>query len=457
MSGKNLVRKEFLNDSTWTCPAGVKQVRALVFGQLSSQCTAGAGVGGQGAGVIAQGKIYDWGYNANGQNGVGNVTTISSPVLVAGAFQWNALGLGVDNLFGINISGEGYAWGLNANGQLGVGDVTPRSSPVILAGTLKWRSISGGASSVGIATTGAAYAWGLNTNGQLGLGDVTPRSSPVIVLGGLTWRQVVSARSNFMLGVATNGFAYAWGANASGQLGLGDTTPRSSPVIIAGGPSTWASVSGSAGGTGGPFAVGIAQDGTGYAWGNNTHGQLGDGTTVSKSSPVLIAGGLKWRLLRAGGDTVVGITVDGIAYAWGRNESGQIGDGTVVSKSSPVLIAGPNIFRQISVGIATGSNLGYMIGVNVKGELYGWGSNANGQLGLGDVTPRSSPVIVVGSQVWRSIDNALLAEQIVNVTPGSTYEITIFGTTTAFGPTSLFVDEYVSGSIPTRVVLEYQA
>jgi hypothetical protein len=460
MSGKNLVRKEFISDGTWTCPAGVLQVRALVFGRLSKQVVAGAGTVGSSASVNASSSgAYGWGGNVNGQVGNLSVTPTSSPVVVAGGLQWNSLGLGADNTFGVAANGAGFAWGLNGNGQLGTGDVTSRSSPVAIVGSMKWRSISGGASCAGIDVSGNAYTWGLNTNGQLGLGDVTPRSSPVVVLGGLIWQQVVSARSNFMLGVTTDGIAYAWGANANGQLGVGDITVRSSPILIVGGAGfqQWASVSGSAGTASNGFSVGVAKNGDAYAWGANLYGQLGLGDTTPRSSPVLVLGGLKWRSVICGGDSVIGITRDGLVYAWGRNESGQVGDGTIISKSSPVLVAGNYRFRQVSMGGSTGAGTSFALGLNVNGTLYAWGANANGQLGLGDTVPRSSPVIVVGSYIWRSIDNALLAEQIVAVTPGVSYPITQLGPVVAFGPTPLYTDPFSAGVIPPFLVLEYQA
>ncbi len=457
MSGKNLVRKEFLSDGTWTCPGGVTQIKAKVFGRLSTQIEAGAGATGHGAAVTTNGQMYAWGGNANGQIGDGTVTVKSSPVLVVGVSQrWNALGVGVDNLFGILVNGDGYGWGLNANGQLGIGSVTPQSSPILVLGGFKWQLISGGASTVGITATGIAYAWGLNANGQLGLGDVTPRSSPVIVLGGFTWRQVISARSNFMLGVATTGAAYGWGLNAFGQLGVGDVTPRSSPVIVLGG-FTWASVACSSGASGGGFSIGITNTGDAYGWGANNLGQLGVGDVTPRSSPVIIVGGKKWRFIKVAGDSAIGITRDGLTYAWGRNESGQLGDGTVVSKSSPVLVLGGITFRQVIAGEVSGSNLGYMMGIATNGNAYGWGSNLNGQLGVGDVTAKSSPILIVGSNVWRAIDVALLAEQIIDVTPGITYTAVQLATVTSFGPTALFTDEFNSGSLPTRIVLEYFA
>ncbi len=194
--------------------------------------------------------------------------------------------------YGITSSNDAYMWGSNPSGSLGVGDVTVRSSPVAVLGGIKFsKLVADGVSTaklsvVGLATDGRAYAWGDNVNGQLGVGDVTSRSSPVAVLGGLTFVDIFSAQGNYFFGLTADGTLYAWGSNGNGILGVGDTTPRSSPVAVLGGLK-FALVQAT-----GASNLGITQDGIAYAWGGNTNGQLGVGDVTSRSSPTAVLGNL---------------------------------------------------------------------------------------------------------------------------------------------------------------------
>src|SRR5207249_3094844 len=140
-----------------------------------------------------------------------------------------------------------------------------------------------------------------------------------------------------------------WGANGDGQLGDGTTTDRSSPVLVAGGLS-FAAVS--AGGRAGVInhTCGVTSAGAGYCWGDNFYGQLGDATTTDRSSPVLVAGGVTFAAVRAGGIHSCGVTAVGAAYCWGYNGLGELGDGTTTDRPSPGLVAGGVSFNAVRAG-----------------------------------------------------------------------------------------------------------
>ena len=358
-----------------------------------------------------------WGHNSYGQIGDGTTTSKSSPVTVIGGItNWTQVSSGNRVSLGI-AGGELFAWGTNRWGQFGTNTLSgfaAGTSPVSagLGVTTPWSYISatgGGYGAVLGISEGVAYAWGnghpsSNTT-TIGDGTNIKRSSPVTVVGGITdWTQVNSGRMH-SVGVTSTGIAYAWGNNTHGNLGDGTKTNRNSPVTTIGGITNWSQLSASDSNDR-PHSVGIA-NGIAYAWGYNYNGALGDGTKVDKSSPVTVVGGITdWSHVSAGSNFSLGIA-NGIAYGWGRNLNGVLGDGTNTKKSSPVtVIGGITNWSQVSAGYL------HSLGVTDTGVVYGWGLNSYGRVGDGTVVARSSPVTVVGgitswSQVSTGRENGL--------------------------------------------------
>lgn len=445
--GKNQVREEFMSDGTWTCPAGVTQVRAKVYAdqRIGNQAT-GTSCALQ---LTQGGDAYGMGLTSFGESGVNDGLPHSSPVIVFGGLKWRSLMLCDTSTIGLSTSGDLYGWGRNTNGQLATGNVTGVSFPTIAVGGLKFRSLGG----VGMAirTDGTAYGWGKNDNGNIGDGTVVAKSSPILVLGGLKWRMVAAIANSSSYGIDSNGNLYAWGGNQWGNLGLGDVIPRSSPVIVLGGLK-WKWV-----GAGAQCTYGITVANDLYAWGNNSSGQLGLGDVVSRSSPVIVLGGLKWAQVASTGlgnlqSGVVGITTAGDAYAFGNNINGQLGLGDVVARSSPVIVLGSLKWRSIGTGYANST-----LGIATNGSAYAWGLNATGLLGLGDILPRSSPVIVLGGFMYRAIDAGLVSDLILDVTPGVAYTVTMYAPFVQLGGYSLYTDETYVGSMQVKLMLEYSA
>ena len=243
--------------------------------------------------------------------------------------------------------------GVGYSGSLGDGGFAygPQTSPIAVAGGLSFATVSVGvAHSCGVTTTGAAYCWGNDIYGMLGDGDTLSKASPVAVAGGLSFL-TVSAGSFHVCGITTVGAAYCWGANVNGELGNGSTGPElclsyypcsTTPVAVLGGLAfTTVSVGG---GEADSYACGITTGGAAYCWGSNMHGQLGDGTTTNRTSPVPVSGGLKFATVSAALDAsgryshTCGVTTEGATYCWGSNSKGQLGDGTTTNRSVPVKV-----------------------------------------------------------------------------------------------------------------------
>ena len=343
--------------------------------------------------------VYGWGENGQGHLGDNTVIDKSSPVSpVGGITNWTQITGSGYHALALTSDGIAYAWGDALAGKLGDNSTADKSSPVtVVGGITNWSQLSAAVNhSLGVTKNGIAYAWGFNGAGHLGDGTNFSRRSPVTVIGGITnWSQV-SAGGAHSLGIA-GGIAYAWGGGFDGVLGDGTATNKTSPVTVIGGITNWSQLSG------GEFhSVGIA-DGIAYAWGRNVTGQVGDGTTVNKSSPVTVLGDIaNWSQVSAGDDHVVGVTEDGIAYAWGSGNFGMLGDNSTINKSSPVtVVGGITNWSQVNAGGF------HSLGLTSDGIAYAWGAGATGRLGNNSNVNRSSPVTPVGGIAnWTQVNAA---------------------------------------------------
>jgi len=342
--------------------------------------------------------VMSWGFGSSGR--LGDETTVdkSSPVtVVGGVTNWSAVSAGYDHNLGLTDTGVLYAWGGGSFGRLGDGTTTNKSSPVTVVGSItNWSAISAGRyHNLGLTDAGVLYAWGSGSFGRLGDGTTTNKSSPVTVVGGITNWSAISAGSTHSLGLTDTGVLYAWGFGSFGILGDGTTINRPSPVTVVGGITNWSQVS-----AGGYHSLGLTDTGILYAWGAGSQGRLGDGTTVDKSSPVTVVGGItNWSAIAAGTSHSLGLTDTGVLYAWGLGSLGRLGDGTTTNKSSPVTVVG-GITDWSAVSAVGAHNLG----LTDTGVLYAWGDGGSGRLGDGTTINRSSPVTVVGGITnWSSI------------------------------------------------------
>jgi len=310
--------------------------------------------------------------------------------------------IGIQNFYGTAKQFIFYSWGQGTNGQLGDNTAVDKSSPVLVVGGFTdWISIAGGGNSTnggGIRNNGTAWSWGVNSSGQLGDGTTINRSSPVLVIGGITdWKQM-SFGAATTAAVRNNGTAWSWGNGFGGRLGDGTTINKSSPVLVAGGFTDWKQIS-----AGLVHCAAVRNNGTAYCWGAGNFGRLGDGTTTNKNSPVLVAGGITdWKQISVNTTNGVAVRNNGTAWSWGSNSTaGFLGDGTTINRSSPVLVIG-GITDWNEVFVSGGANFA---AIRNNGTVWGWGFNSFGQIGDGTTTTRSSPVLVLGGFTnWKQIN-----------------------------------------------------
>jgi len=290
-------------------------------------------------------------------------------------------------------TGSLWGWGQNYNGQLGDGTIDDRSSLVqtTAAGT-NWNSISGGhrRGTYGIKTDGTLWVWGSNGFGQLGLGDTSNRSTPA-QLAGTTWKQ--ASGGVFGMAIKTDGTLWGWGYNDTGQLGNNTSYPNStsSPTQI-GSANTWKIVS-----CGTYHTAAIKTDNTLWMWGQGNGGRLGLGDTSNRSTPVQLSG--TWKMASGGGYHTAAIKTDGTLWTWGEAGYGRLGDGTTTQRSSPVQTVGEGTnWKMVSAGTY------HTAAIKTDGSLWSWGYNAAGAIGDGTTTDRSSPVQTISSGTnWKMV------------------------------------------------------
>ena len=276
-----------------------------------------------------------------------------------------------------------YAIGTHT-AELRVQDASGAWSPwvqrVFVVGAVVWDAVSAFNSHTLALRSGQLWAWGHNASGQLGVGSNVDQPRPVRVGGYSDWSHI-SAGGFHSLAIR-GGLLYAWGESDHGRLGTGHSTDQPSPRPVLGGHTNWVNIS-----AGETHSLAI-RGGQLFAWGAHYNGRLGTGNTSDQASPQPVLGGhTNWANISAGGAHSLGLR-GGRLYAWGESSGGLIGTGHTTDQTSPQpVLGGHTNWVNISAGSV------HSLAIR-GGQLFTWGWADSGRLGTGHITDQTSPQLV---------------------------------------------------------------
>jgi alpha-tubulin suppressor-like RCC1 family protein len=318
----------------------------------------------------------------------------------------------------VKVNGSLWVWGANTYGQLGTGNTTPVTNPVQVTAITNAVAVAAGglannrAHSLAVRSDGSVWAWGSNASGELGDNTTTQRLSPVQVSQstGMTNVVAVAASYSHSLALTSSGTVWAWGDNYYGQLGDGTNTNRWMPVQVPGLTGVVAIAAGSYYSSG--FSAALKTDGTVWVWGNGSVGEMGDGGTANRNSPGSVPGLTGVSSIAAGGGHVLAVKTDGAGagtlWAWGDGGLGYRFDGSTANQSIPI-----KTFDGVS-SAATSATQSEIVRAGPDRPSYLWGAGSHAANTIDMYAP------VSGSAPLRLVSGAFF-----KVAPGNTLAVAI--------------------------------
>ena len=387
-SGSDSGEKSFAITATRAGTDG-QQVYTIEVGGKTFEVVQIAAGGHHTCAITTDGGAMCWGDNALGQLGNNSTTNSPTPVAVTDLRSGvNSVSLGDYHTCATTTAGTVKCWGQGRYGQLGNNSRSNSSTPVAVAGLgNSVASISSGLNhTCAVTTAGAAKCWGQNSYSQLGNNSIGDRHAPVAVVGLGSGVASISSGIYHTCAITTAGAAKCWGYNALGQLGDNSTITRSSAVAVVGLSNGVASIS-----AGHYHTCAITTAGAAKCWGNNAQGELGNNSTSNRSTPVAVVGlGSGVVSISSGGYHTCAITTAGATKCWGYNSYGHLGNNSTTNRSTPVAVTG------LSNGVASiSSGSHHTCAITTAGAARCWGRNLNGQLGNNSTANSPTPVDVL--------------------------------------------------------------
>ncbi len=356
----------------------------------------------QAPGASASPGAATWGYGSSGQLGNGNAEnrTTFTPVSVLGDVSAVSAGGSFD--LALLQDGTVSSWGSDADGQLGDGSTANRQVPGPVGSLSEVTAVSAGdKDALALLANGTVEAWGRQ---PASLADwKTPQAveglggAVIAIAAGSEDRSIKRAADGGIhnLALLANGTVEAWGNNEHGQLGDGNTSNSYLPVQVSGLSNVVAIAAG------GGQSLALLANGTVMAWGENSFGMLGDGKSGKKYAysdlPVAVEGVSGATAVAAGGEDALALLENGTLMAWGNNNAGELGSTPSVGSAVPVAVAGLSGVSAISAGSSeAGGDKDHNLALLQDGTVRAWGENSEGGLGDGSKANSSTPVQVTG-------------------------------------------------------------
>lgn len=334
------------------------------------------------------GAVQCWGINGFYQLGDGTTTNRPAPVYATGFNQGTAgISAGTDHTCALTESGRVRCWGSNTNGQLGDGTYLDQMIPVPVTGLTDVAGISAGLiHTCALTASGGVKCWGNNNSGQLGDGTATNQNTPVDVYGLTSGVMAIATNGVHTCALVEGGGVKCWGNNSLGQLGDGTTIDSYTPVDVSGLTRVIAITAGAA------HTCALNESGGVKCWGYNQYGALGDGSNIQRNTPVDVSGltsGVK--AIAAGAYHTCALTESGGGKCWGYNNNYELGDGTNTVRTTPV-----DVWGLGSGVVAITSRGSHTCALTISGGVKCWGTNGLGQFGDGTTDQSPTPVDVSG-------------------------------------------------------------
>lgn len=338
-------------------------------------------------GLTTGGHARCWGYGVDGETGTGGMgVLVGRPAQVGKETNWARVAAGGSTTCATKTNGSLWCWGENRQGSLGDGSAAAfRPVPVAIGPSTGWAEPTGGGADFVCArrSDGTLWCWGTNVTGQLGTAPTSIQQSNVpVAIGAASNWQAMWAGEAGAFGLNANGQLFGWGRNASGALGIGNTSMRATPIQV----STTLRI----GAVGLRHACAIDVDGQLFCAGT---GALGNGTfngaALFVQESTLSTG---WTDVAASNAASCGIN-GGAISCWGDNGSSELGDGTTDMRASPTPVSGEETPNR-DWSLVRGGRTLHFCAIKTGGDLYCWGANYSGELGLGHTTNTPMPAFV---------------------------------------------------------------
>jgi alpha-tubulin suppressor-like RCC1 family protein len=298
--------------------------------------------------LLEDGSVWGMGGNDRGQLGDGTTTSRSSWAPVLNLTNVQQIALGYRASFALMSDGTVMAWGWGQAGLMGTTSKSDRSVPTPVDSSVMTnvaQIMANGYSAFAVTAEGSLYSWGQGPLGDGSAPGSVSRSTPGKVAALGTSVATATIQNQAAVALLKDGSVWAWGGNSDGQVGDGTTVNRGEPVQVVGMTSGVTSIV-----SGTVMAYALRSDGTVWAWGRGDQGSLGNGTTTDSSTPVQVQNLTGVQTLGASGGAGYAVLLDGSLRTWGHNAYAQLGDGSTVNRTTPVAFALPAGRRVVRFG-----------------------------------------------------------------------------------------------------------